>query len=193
MKDQYAILLFIRIPLAIACNFHHPGKWDNMVCGGLSVGYGVRETAIKEAAEEASIPEHLTTDMRPAGAISLFFESERGLFPNTEYVFDLELPLDFVPFNADGEVQDFALLSARDCYERLFSDDFKTTSVPVVLDFLIRQGLVTPETEPNYTQVLELLHVPLQGLLGDPMDPVTCRRAELHNEIRIGNGSIAPH
>lgn len=149
-----------------------------MVCGGLSVGYGVRETAVKEAAEEASIPEHLTTGMRAAGAISLFFESERGLFPNTEYVFDLELPLDFVPNNADGEVQDFQLLSARDCYERLFSDDFKTTSVPVVLDFLIRQGFVgvTPETEENYTQVLELLHVPLQGILGDQMDAVTCRR-----------------
>lgn len=139
------------------------------------MGYGVLETAIKEAAEEASIPEHLTQGLRAAGAISLFFESERGLFPNTEYVFDLELPLDFVPNNADGEVQDFALLSAKDCYERLFSSDFKTTSVPVVLDFLIRQGLVTPETEPNYTQVLELLHVPLQKILGDPMDPVTCR------------------
>lgn len=157
-----------------------------MVCGGLSVGYGVRETAVKEAAEEASIPEHLTKDMRPAGAISLFFESERGLFPNTEYVFDLELPLDFVPNNADGEVQDFALLCAKDCYERLFSSDFKTTSVPVVLDFLIRQGLVTPETEPNYTQVLELLHVPLQSILGDAMDPVTCRRPkkDTDNEIK---------
>lgn len=33
-----------------------PNKWDNMVSGGLSVGHGVKETAIKEAAEEASIP-----------------------------------------------------------------------------------------------------------------------------------------
>jgi hypothetical protein len=36
--------------------------------------------------------------------VSFFFESERGLFPNTEFVYDLELPLDFVPNNADGEV-----------------------------------------------------------------------------------------
>jgi isopentenyldiphosphate isomerase len=36
-----------------------PNKWDNMVSGGLSVGYGIKETAIKEAAEEASIPESL--------------------------------------------------------------------------------------------------------------------------------------
>lgn len=91
---------------------------------GLSVGYGIRETAIKEAAEEASIPESLAEKIVSAGCVSFFFESERGLFPNTgvahndfvsethfimsilisEYVYDLELPLDFMPTNADGEV-----------------------------------------------------------------------------------------
>lgn len=81
-------------------------KWDNMVSGGLSVGYGIRETAIKEAAEEASIPESLAQKIVSAGCVSFFFESERGLFPNTEYVYDLELPLDFIPNNADGEVNE---------------------------------------------------------------------------------------
>lgn len=33
--------------------------------------------------------------------------------PNTEYVFDLELPLDFVPKNQDGEVSEFQLLTAK--------------------------------------------------------------------------------
>lgn len=82
-----------------------PNKWDNMVSGGLSVGFGIRETAIKEAAEEASVPEDLAQSMVSAGCVSFFFESDRGLFPNTEYVYDLELPLDFIPTNADGEVK----------------------------------------------------------------------------------------
>lgn len=131
-----------------------------------------------------------------------YFESERGLFPNTEFVFDLELPLEFVPKNADGEVEKFELLPADQCLERLFSPDFKTTSAPVILDFLIRHGLVSPEfgesmiiiitfrgrvyrylfikggisfknefclisissKEPNYTRIIELLHVPLQTI-----------------------------
>lgn len=159
-----------------------------MVCGGLSVGYSVKETAIKEAAEEASIPEHMTTKMTAAGAVSLFFESERGLFPNTEYIFDLELPEDFKPNNADGEVQDFELLAAADCYKRLFSSDFKTTSVPVVLDFLIRHGFVTPEEEPNYTQVVELLHVPLQTLLGGRLNCTGPVGIGVDN----GNGTAGP-
>jgi hypothetical protein len=47
--------------------------------------------------------------------VRFFFESERGLFPNTEFVFDLELPADFVPSNSDGEVETFELLPAKVC------------------------------------------------------------------------------
>ena len=53
--------------------------------------------------------------------------------------------MDFMPKNADGEVQKFELLPAAQCLERLFSTDFKTTSIPVTLDFLIRHGVITPE------------------------------------------------
>ncbi|CAB0009820.1 unnamed protein product [Nesidiocoris tenuis] len=47
-----------------------PGKWDNMVAGGLSVGYGVLETAHKEAEEEASIPPHLLRNVVSGGCVS---------------------------------------------------------------------------------------------------------------------------
>lgn len=46
---------------------------------------------------------------------SFFYESERGLFPDTEFVFDLELPPDFVPRNQDNEVEKFELLTANVC------------------------------------------------------------------------------
>lgn len=67
------------------------------------------------------------------------------MFPNTEFIFDLELPTDFTPVNADGEVECFAILPVTQCLEKMLSDDFKTTSAPVVLDFLVRHGVVTPE------------------------------------------------
>lgn len=122
-----------------------PGYWDNIVSGGLSVGYGIHETAIKEAEEEASIPKRLLNKLTSSGCVSMFFESERGLFPNTEFVYDIELPPDFVPSNSDGEVETFELLPVRECLERILSPHFKTTSVPVTLDFLIRHGFITAE------------------------------------------------
>ncbi|XP_035795728.1 uncharacterized protein YJR142W-like isoform X2 [Anopheles albimanus] len=178
-----------------------PGKWDNMVSGGLAVGYGVHETAVKEAAEEASIPDHLLKNLVSAGCVSFFFESERGIFPNTEFVYDLELPEDFVPDNSDGEVQNFQLLPVHECLERVFKPDFKTTSCPVVLDFLIRHGIITPENEINFTQVIELLHVPLQSLYtyrtptaacDSPTAPAILQRdlTSNTNTNSIGNGKL---
>ena len=122
-----------------------PGYWDNMISGGLSVGFGINETAIKEAGEEGSIPQNFLGKLKSAGCVSFFFESERGLFPNTEFVYDLELPADFVPSNSDGEVEEFELLPVSECLERVLSPHFKTTSIPVSLDFLIRHGYITPE------------------------------------------------
>ena len=38
--------------------------------GGLSVGYSIWETAIKEASEEANVSEHLAEKIAPAGCVS---------------------------------------------------------------------------------------------------------------------------
>lgn len=95
--------------------------------------------------------------MTSVGCVSFFFESERGIFPNTEFVYDLELPLDFIPKNADGEVQGFELLSVAECMDRIVSPDFKTTSAPVLLDFFLRHGIISPENFTYYTELVELL------------------------------------
>jgi hypothetical protein len=38
------------------------------------------------------------------------------------------------------------LVHLQEALEKVFSSDFKTTSCPVVIDFLIRHGLISPET-----------------------------------------------
>ena len=38
---------------------------------------------------------------------SYFFEDERGLFPEVQFVCDLKFPHEFQPVNADGEVGEF--------------------------------------------------------------------------------------
>ena len=93
-----------------------------------------------------------------------YFESERGLFPNTEFVYDLELPADFVPCNADGEVESFELVPVAQVMERILTPDFKTTSCPTALDFLIRHGFINSDNEPQLPELVELLHIPLHYL-----------------------------
>jgi len=141
-----------------------PGRWDNFVSGGLSTGYSVRETVIKETNEEANLPLELAEKIQPAGCVSFFFQSERGIFPQTEIVFDLELPKDFVPSNNDGEVDEFCLVPASQLVEKICDPQMKTTSCPVTLDFMIRKGILTHDTEPNLPELTELLHIPLHNL-----------------------------
>ena len=81
---------------------------------------------------------------------SIFFQSERGLFPNTEFVYDIELPLDFVPSNNDGEVEEFELMPASRVLNLICDPQFKMTSAPVTIDFLIRKGIITLETGEDF-------------------------------------------
>lgn len=46
---------------------------------------------------------------RNCGAITYFTYTENGLQPETQYLFDLELPLDVTPKPQDGEVDCFYL------------------------------------------------------------------------------------
>ena len=78
-------------------------------------------------------------------SFSFFFQSERGINPQTQFVFDLELPTNYVPSNNDGEVDEFRLVPAPEVLEKICDPQMKTTSCAVTLDFLIRRGILTLE------------------------------------------------
>ncbi|KAF2343919.1 NUDIX hydrolase domain-like, partial [Trinorchestia longiramus] len=116
---------------------------------------------VKEAEEEASIPAHIVQNAKAAGTVSFFTESERGIHANTEYVFDLELPKDFQPSINDGEAQGFAFIKTEDIMPYLLSPNFKLTSTPVLVSFLIRHGIINSDTVSDLPQIVEMLHTPL--------------------------------
>jgi len=136
-----------------------PGMMDNFVGGGITEGLGVKETAVKEAAEEAGIDSEFASKMVPAGSVSFLHRTERGIHPNTEFVFDLELPDHFVPRNTDGEVGSWTLVPLASVPDVICSEKFKITSAPVAIDFLIRRGFLQPDKE-----ILDHLNIPLDTL-----------------------------
>jgi 8-oxo-dGTP pyrophosphatase MutT (NUDIX family) len=135
-----------------------PGKLDQLVAGGRGSGLAVLDTLIKEADEEASMPAALVRTARPVGCITYCTEQDEGLRRDILYLFDLELPDDFVPKENDDEIAEFirwpierVAATVRD------SQDFKFNCALVVIDFLIRHGLLGPE-EPHYAEIVEGLH-----------------------------------
>lgn len=132
-----------------------PGQLDNLVAGGQPAGLGVRENLVKECAEEADIDADLAGRAVACGAVSYRVDAPGGMRDDTLYLFDLELPEDFVPRNTDGEVESFALRPVEEVAEVVAtSRAYKFNCNLVVIDFLIRHGVIGPDA-PDY---LELVH-----------------------------------
>jgi len=142
----------------------YSGKLDTFVGGGFAEGLGVYATAVKELEEEAGITMSPNLTLQQSGSVSFLHKSERGIHPYTEFVFDLKLPLDFKPENKDGEVDDFILVSASQLLDLIQTEEYKTTSVPIALDWLIRHGLLTVEMEPDMAELLAEIHTPLDKI-----------------------------
>lgn len=131
-----------------------PGKLDNLVAGGIAWEHGLVQTLAKEAQEEASIPAALIAHAVPVGAVSYRMASKLGARDDVLFVYDLEIPADFVPRNTDGEIADFRLMDASEVVARVRSgDDFKFNVNLVNIDFALRHGLVTPD-EPDYLDLV---------------------------------------
>jgi hypothetical protein len=128
----------------------YPNELDNLCAGGISYGHGVRDTLIKEADEEASIPSQLAERAQPVSAITYCCERDGGLRPDILFVYDVELPADFTPRPNDGESAGFELWPIEQVMETVRgSFDFKFNCNLVIIDYLIRQGLIGP-AEPDY-------------------------------------------
>ncbi|KAJ1946802.1 hypothetical protein FBU59_001953, partial [Linderina macrospora] len=138
-----------------------PGYLDQIVAGGIGDGMSVWESVIKECAEEGGIDRDVAETTKFAGTIQYFTRSELGLQPETQFVFDLELPQDYVPYPSDGEVDSFYLWTLAEVVERMRQNMFKPNCAVCVVDFLIRHGYMTPENEPDYLEILDNIHRPL--------------------------------
>jgi 8-oxo-dGTP pyrophosphatase MutT (NUDIX family) len=138
-----------------------PDKLDNLVAGGIGNGHGLDETLLKEGEEEASIPRSLTRDAVPVGAVSYRMETDLGIRDDVLFVYDLEMPADFMPKNQDGEIVHFELVPASAVLDRVrASGDFKFNVNLVILDFALRHGVLRPD-DPEYLDVATGLHRPL--------------------------------
>jgi hypothetical protein len=138
-----------------------PNKLDNLVAGGIGNEYGVGETLLKEGEEEASIPRSLMNRAISAGAVSYRMETRLGIRDDVLFVYDIEVPADFVPENRDGEIVDFELMPVSAVLNRIrTTSDFKFNVNLVILDFALRHGLLSPD-DPEYLDVATGLHRPL--------------------------------
>lgn len=158
--------LKVWVPRRSANVFTYPNMLDTTVAGGIPRGESPLENAVREADEEASLPEALVrSNMKACGCLTYIQQSdgntgdEAGVIaPDLVYVFDLEVESGLVPKPHDDEVKEFYLLSPDEIKARLLAGEFKTNSAVVMIDFFIRHGIITPDNEKDYVEIITGMH-----------------------------------
>ncbi|KAF6815242.1 thiamine pyrophosphokinase-related protein [Colletotrichum musicola] len=142
-----------------------PGMLDNTVAGGLMTGEDPFECVIREADEEASLPDSLVRSrIEHVGGVSYIYVTEREagetglIYPEVQWIYDLELPEDVVLRPKDGEVAEFSLCTVEEIQQDLALGKFKPNCALVVLDFFIRHGILTKYNEPEYDYIVQRIH-----------------------------------
>lgn len=163
-KEEYKIW----VPRRAKTKQTYGGMLDNTVAGGTSSGEGFFESLVRECGEEASLPEELVrSKVRSRGTVTYFYirdqraGGESGLFqPECQCVYDLELPSDgsVVPKPNDDEVEQFYYWTVDEVREALARREFKPNCALIMLDFLIRHGLITVENEKDYMEITARVH-----------------------------------
>lgn len=116
-----------------------PGLLDNLVGGGVPHDQSPREALLREAWEEAGLPQPLAATAVEAGVLELDRDIPEGLQRERLHAFDLRLPAGLVPANQDGEVAAFECLDLRALAERRPWRAMTTDAALVTLDFVARR------------------------------------------------------
>ncbi|KAH8705467.1 thiamine pyrophosphokinase-related protein [Talaromyces proteolyticus] len=143
-----------------------PNMLDNTAAGGMSTGEHPYACAIREAAEEASIPESVFAERaKSTGVVTYFYirdaraGGETGLLqPEVEYIYDVQLDASHVIKPCDSEVEDFRLWTLDEVKESLKRGEWKPNCATVMIDFFIRHGILTAENEKDYMEIVARIH-----------------------------------
>ena len=136
-----------------------PGRLDVTVGGGIGAGDSALDTIVRECSEEASLPtSYVRSNVRPTGILPFPNRSPSGwLLPGMYYTFELPLPPDgsVTPQvnAADGEVEEFELLNVGRVLTSLIEGRFKPSSAMALIDWMIRHGFLTEDSDTRFVDV----------------------------------------
>ncbi len=134
----------------------YPGKLDQMVAGGMTAYQSPQQVMKRECQEEAGVPMTLAETLKSVGLVTLCHHNSKGqLRREILYTYDLELPETFQPCNQDGEVEEFQLMLIAEVVRLVAeTDEIKTNCNLVVLDFLVRHGVLHAD-QAYYAELVE--------------------------------------
>ncbi|KAI0437196.1 thiamine pyrophosphokinase-related protein-like protein [Xylaria telfairii] len=146
----------------------YAGYLDGTAAGGMTVGATPFTTLLAEAEEEAGLDRELVSiRARACGTLSYFHTRKRemggevGLLqPGVHFLYEMELrPEDDAwPKANDGNVAGFELMTPEHLRDEILAGRAKPWFALAVIDFFVKHGIITEETERDYVEICMRLH-----------------------------------
>lgn len=143
-----------------------PGMLDSTAGGGLVTGEAPFECLIREAAEEASLPEDLIRSRATAcGAISYIMISDERyggevglLLPGTQYIYEIQLPPGVTPIPGDGEAEEIKFMDVGEIRTAMEMGRFTPGHEFLMRDFLTRHGIAEADIAEDRLEAAPRMH-----------------------------------
>jgi 8-oxo-dGTP pyrophosphatase MutT (NUDIX family) len=121
-----------------------PGKFDNLIGGGVPDGQTPLQALQREAWEEAGLEPAQLREVAAGSVLCLRRDIREGLQHEWLFGFDLRLPAAVVPRNQDGEVAGFSCLPVAEALQLAAGDTMTVDAALITLDFALRRRLLPP-------------------------------------------------
>jgi len=119
-----------------------PGKYDNLIGGGVPEGQSPAQALVREGWEEAGLQPAQMTAVRAGSVLCLKRDIAEGLQFEWLHAYDLRLPEEFAPQNQDGEVAGFRCLPLDEALALAAGEQMTVDAALVTLDFALRHALL---------------------------------------------------
>ncbi|KAK0644620.1 NUDIX hydrolase domain-like protein [Cercophora newfieldiana] len=140
-----------------------PGMLDSAVSGRLKPGELPYEGMVREAGEEANLPEALLRErLRPCDVLAAAYTTSNQGAPaymhHTQYVYEIELDQEHVLSCDTDEVAEFFLMSLEEVRDAIDRDEFIPITRLVYLAHFIRHGVITADNDARLQETCARLH-----------------------------------
>jgi 8-oxo-dGTP pyrophosphatase MutT (NUDIX family) len=138
-----------------------PGKFDNLIGGGVPEGQTPFQALVREGWEEAGLAPEALRAVAAGGVLRVLRDIPEGLQHEWLHAYDLQLPAGLTPCNQDGEVAGFECLPLAEALRLAAGDAMTVDAALVTLEFALRHALLPPAQRPRLNDAMQALRVQL--------------------------------
>ncbi len=138
-----------------------PGKFDNLIGGGVPEGQTPLQALVREGWEEAGLTPDALRAVDAGSVLRVLRDIPEGLQHEWLHAYDLQLPAGLTPNNQDGEVAGFERLPLAEALHLAAGDAMTVDAALVTLDFALRRALLPPAQWSRLNDAMQALRVQL--------------------------------